>query len=556
MKIYFLYFFIFLSVLNAQKSVLNFHDSINKYYFTNSTKAKYYSTKLLKYSIKDKNKTNDLLFSYVYLANLHSFTNQSDSSKIYFKKALDLATFNQNIEQEKVVLVNELNFYINLFDYDQALKIVNKASMLSRKSNDSVTLSTLYMQKAYIFFELERYNEAIDIHLNSLKFNSENHYEYLENKLGLCRSYFKLKKFDFFKKEIDKLIFDCNKNDFLDIKIFFLIEKANYLTAIGSTKESVNIFKQIIKEADQIKINNIIVFSHLEFAKTHFIDKKYNEAIKLLNEILYRFKGKVIQNDYLAEINLLYANCYKNLNNHEKAGVYFEKFYNLSQVIGEKKINTIDGFRKIDINELKQKELESKKTKTIYLIFIILLVVLFLGFIYFKLKKDKREKIRFEALYRKIQEFENNNKAGQDNLTFGIIKTNETDEVNDEQILKIETEKLDEILINLKKIEEKKIFLKQDFSLSYLAKKLKTNTAYLSKIINAEFNKNFSSYVNDLRINYIILELKNNKKLRSFSTQAIAEEIGYKTAESFVKYFKNATGISPATYIKKINKLN
>ncbi|HDZ04569.1 MAG TPA: AraC family transcriptional regulator [Maribacter sp.] len=57
-----------------------------------------------------------------------------------------------------------------------------------------------------------------------------------------------------------------------------------------------------------------------------------------------------------------------------------------------------------------------------------------------------------------------------------------------------------------------------------------------------------------LRINSIINELKTNKQLRSYSVKAIAEEIGYKSADSSSKYFKKNTGLSPSSYIKKFNK--
>jgi len=88
-----------------------------------------------------------------------------------------------------------------------------------------------------------------------------------------------------------------------------------------------------------------------------------------------------------------------------------------------------------------------------------------------------------------------------------------------------------------------------------MAKKLKTNTSYLSKIINNHLDKSFSIYINELRINYAILELKNNKRLRQYSVKAIAEDMGYKNADAFSRYFRAATGISPSVYIKKIDKI-
>ena len=120
----------------------------------------------------------------------------------------------------------------------------------------------------------------------------------------------------------------------------------------------------------------------------------------------------------------------------------------------------------------------------------------------------------------------------------------------------INDEKVTQILKGLKKLESEQYYLKSNCTLHQVAKKLKTNTAYLSKVVNTQLNKSFSAYINELRINYILIELKNNSVMRSYSISAISEEIGYKSPDSFTKYFKVATGITPSVYIKKINSIN
>ena len=107
----------------------------------------------------------------------------------------------------------------------------------------------------------------------------------------------------------------------------------------------------------------------------------------------------------------------------------------------------------------------------------------------------------------------------------------------------------------MEKLKEQKYFLKQECNSYNVAKKIKTNTSYLSKVINSHFQKNFNTYINDLRINYAIVRLKNDSRFRSFSIQSIAEELGYKSADSFTKYFKQDTGLNPSFYIKQLNTL-
>ena len=47
-------------------------------------------------------------------------------------------------------------------------------------------------------------------------------------------------------------------------------------------------------------------------------------------------------------------------------------------------------------------------------------------------------------------------------------------------------------------IEDKLVFLNQDYTQQFVAKKIKTNTAYLSFVVNKRFGKTFSEYANEL----------------------------------------------------------
>jgi len=118
----------------------------------------------------------------------------------------------------------------------------------------------------------------------------------------------------------------------------------------------------------------------------------------------------------------------------------------------------------------------------------------------------------------------------------------------------IKDEKVQELLKKLENLKESGYFLRQDSSLYNTAKKLKTNTSYLSSVINNTMGTNFNRFVNDIRMDYIILELKNNKRMRSYSVKGISEEIGYKSADSFTKYFRESTGLSPSAFIRNLNK--
>ena len=89
----------------------------------------------------------------------------------------------------------------------------------------------------------------------------------------------------------------------------------------------------------------------------------------------------------------------------------------------------------------------------------------------------------------------------------------------------------------LTQFENSKHFTKQDMSLAMLASQFDTNTKYLSEVINTHKNKNFNSYINELRINYIIDKLKNNNKYSQYKISYLAEESGFSSHSSFATVF-------------------
>ncbi|MFP3802160.1 hypothetical protein, partial [Paraburkholderia sp. SIMBA_027] len=78
------------------------------------------------------------------------------------------------------------------------------------------------------------------------------------------------------------------------------------------------------------------------------------------------------------------------------------------------------------------------------------------------------------------------------------------------------------ILQELEVFESKELFLRKGITSASLAKSIKTNTTYLSEVINTQKGKNFVSYLNDLRINYALNRLVKDRKFRSYKLSVIA----------------------------------
>jgi len=187
--------------------------------------------------------------------------------------------------------------------------------------------------------------------------------------------------------------------------------------------------------------------------------------------------------------------------------------------------------------------LESDNTnKHIIIIATISVLLLILGLLYNQYLKKKKYKTRYEAI------LEKNYKSKE-----GIpVKTNHEQELKKE--INIPEGIVQGILKSLNKFETRKGYLAPNITIQELAKVFKTNASYLSKVVNHYKKQNFTTYINYLRIDYVINELLENKMYRKFTIKALATEVGFKSAESFSKAFYKKTGIKPSYFIAELEK--
>lgn len=96
-------------------------------------------------------------------------------------------------------------------------------------------------------------------------------------------------------------------------------------------------------------------------------------------------------------------------------------------------------------------------------------------------------------------------------------------------------------------MNQEKLYLEPELSLSDLAQKLKTNTSVLSAAINSNFGKNFNDFVNEYRVE----EFKKQIKLpqnQNYTLLAVAFDCGFNSKATFNRAFKKFTGQSPSRF--------
>lgn len=272
--------------------------------------------------------------------------------------------------------------------------------------------------------------------------------------------------------------------------------------------------------------------------------KQVDSAIFYCNKYIKSHQVTKVSKENLVMAYNIMTQCYNEKNDTKNAYRYAQKSLELIQSIEGIKSKSLNFLHNYDLNKIKEesnKVITSKNYFKISLFGILILfaVVVYSFYYYYKNQKEKH--------YRFLKIIQN-------------LKESKTSEISILQIDKAETqpkqtideELVEKIASGLKKLEQKETFLDPNFKLAFVAKKLNTNTAYLSQYFNQVIQKTFSEYTQELRIHYVLQKLKEAPYFRKYTLQAIAEEVGYKDANTLVRVFKKQTGISPNYYIEKL----
>lgn len=102
-------------------------------------------------------------------------------------------------------------------------------------------------------------------------------------------------------------------------------------------------------------------------------------------------------------------------------------------------------------------------------------------------------------------------------------------------------------------MRKEKPYLNADLSAKEVAEKLKTNTHYLSEVINRNFGNNFTVLINEYRVKEAC-KLLIEKDKDNLTIESIAKEAGFNSKSAFNNAFKAVTGLTPSYYKKTARK--
>ncbi|MCD9855176.1 AraC family transcriptional regulator [Epilithonimonas sp. JDS] len=110
------------------------------------------------------------------------------------------------------------------------------------------------------------------------------------------------------------------------------------------------------------------------------------------------------------------------------------------------------------------------------------------------------------------------------------------------------------ILNKLEEFEKNQKFIQKTVSLKTLSQQFDTNPKYLSEVVNKHKNSNFNTYINDLRIDYIVTKIRNEPEYRKYKVSYLADECGFSSHSLFTTIFKNRMNVSPTEFLQKVNE--
>lgn len=314
----------------------------------------------------------------------------------------------------------------------------------------------------------------------------------------------------------------------------------NNLSDIDSADFYIN---KTLKLNDSTQTNDLYqkAVIYREIARLHLFRKEFNESEENLF-IASRFAEIIDNVSLLMDINKNLSINYlaSNKKNHHK--VYNDKYLALNSQVGlleQESLNTLYNMLSIQ-DESYVLEEEEKFAYYIYVLFVGLFLAGLIG-IMIVLKSEARKK-RLKEIINYIGVTKNNylqKKPINKLVSKGIDIPKETEQT---------------ILAKLKKFEKSSKYLNKEMSLAVLAGQFETNTKYLSGVINNNYNDNFNTFINKLRVNYIIDKLKNDPNYINYKISFLAEESGYASHSSFATVFKAVVGMSPVTFIKLIQE--
>lgn len=516
------------------------------------------------YITKSKKEQNNEALFYAY-----RYASVNSTYPTNLKYADSALTTAKKSEIKKIVIDAYLNHgNINMAEefYEKALNDILVANKLSQESgNEYIFNKTIYyiaQNKIY----LGQYEDAHKELLVCLKYFKENlhiksslgkNYQvyYIYSLMSLIDCNIKLGKFDENKALLKEAFGYINENKLDQYIPYFITSEGmtsyyskDYNTAISKFSEAIRLYN------DQWEHNTEVFYLGLSYWHIG----KERLAIKYLEEIDKHYeKTKKLDPQFRSAYEIL-IKYYNSTGDTKKQLEYINKLMFLDRSY-EKNYKYL--YQRI-VKEYDTKKLVAEKNRienTLQkqrIIFAAIFLSLLTGFLFFGFR-IYREKQNYKKRFEEIIASQNSNEDHTEKvITFenGIANTPKFDYEFYNKIPGLNPIFVENILKQLETFEKEEKFLDPQISQKTLSEELGTNSTYFSKIINTYKGKNFTLYINDLRLDYIIDRLKNDVKYINLDVKELAAIAGFSSTDNFSDNFRRKFDLKPSVFIKMMKE--
>lgn len=301
----------------------------------------------------------------------------------------------------------------------------------------------------------------------------------------------------------------------------------------------------LIQQNNDFNTEHVI---YLYLGKIAWRQNQKSEAVKYFNMIDELFHQKNFLNYELRETYEYLIAYYKEKGNPEQqlhateSLIALNKQFEREQLSITKTMHRELDTKKLEAERERLKSVLQNKQKT-YGILLGLFAVGLLGimaYAYQQRMAKKRLKNKFDELVKQI----NTKALVKENPP---IVSNELGNNRPPVAVKATEARL---LRELAQFENEKGYLKP-VKLEELAQQWGTNRSTLSALINTH-KGSFNTYLNKLRIEQLMIDLKNQKELRRLSLTQLANQYGFANAKSLAIQFKAQTDLPPMYFIQQL----
>ncbi|AYN05874.1 helix-turn-helix domain-containing protein [Flavobacterium sp. 140616W15] len=453
------------------------------------------------------------------------------------------------------------DFLKKQFKFKEAMANYNMAEKIALKTN----IDYYYVVREYIGItkseDLGDYNGALDIYKECYRYykskdlrNPKLSRDYQSVIFGLADCYKSLQNRDSttFYNKLGFRESQITKNEEYQF-LFVLNEGANQIEGKNYKIGLDSINKALPKMIEYNNVGNVLAAYYFLGKAFDGLGKKEIAAENFIKvDSIYKVT-KEISTEFIDGYPYLIT-YYKNLGDKENQLKYITAYMTIDSTLQKnyKELNKLvhkeyDIPRLISDKEKLIASLNTDKRVTYWVLGVLFLTTIGVGgFGVYQYQLKKKYRSRFEKI------IEETSIIGDKEIEVNKEKENKIATTKIEPI-GIAEELVNQILEKLDEFENKKGYLESNITVQMLSTTFETNSKYVSKIVNVYKGKTVTQYINDLRIEYTVVQLQENKMLRKYTIQALALEFGFNNAESFSAAFYKKTGIKPTYFIKELD---